>query len=307
MTDCAKIQELISAMLDGELSAEEKSLVKEHIDSCSECAAMYEMFALVSGELESDLAEAPADLKNKVMAGIKPEKKKKGLIVSLRPYMTAAACLVLVIGVVAAGRGGFSMNSAADMAAPRAAAPESAIADTAEEPMAPMAPMAPMQDDSYSYGVMSDADVPSEESAPACAEPSAEAQAVYYGTLVDRAMSKVDENDLTGRAYIGVEFDDGTGEIFWLAHGYELPEGIALGDRVEIESDIEQITGLLIATRVSLCPDQSGIIYYCMDWDSELISPTVALYDNGEFTIIFSAFSSYIATGTYEFADSSLI
>ncbi|MBR4953961.1 MAG: zf-HC2 domain-containing protein, partial [Oscillospiraceae bacterium] len=140
MTDCAKIQELISAMLDGELSAEEKSLVKEHIDSCSECAAMYEMFALVSGELESDLAEAPADLKNKVMAGIKPEKKKKGLIVSLRPYMTAAACLVLVIGVVAAGRGGFSMNSAADMAALRAAATESAIADTAEEPMAPMAP-----------------------------------------------------------------------------------------------------------------------------------------------------------------------
>ena len=238
-------------MLDGELSAEEESLVKEHIDSCSECAAMYEMFALVSGELESDLAEAPASLKDKVMAGIKPEKKKKGFIVSLRPYMTAAACLVLVIGVVAAGRGGFSMNSAADMAEPRAAAPETALADAAE---APMTPMAPMQDDSYSYGVVNDAEVPEEslEDAPACAEPAADAQTVYYGTLVDRAMSKVDENDLTGRAYIGVEFDDGTGEIFWLARGYELPEGLELGDRIEIESEIESLTGLLIAVKVSV-------------------------------------------------------
>ncbi|MBR5261378.1 MAG: hypothetical protein IKV47_04325, partial [Oscillospiraceae bacterium] len=77
-------------------------------------------------------------------------------------------------------------------------------------------------------------------------------QAVYYGTLVDRAMSKVDENDLTGRAYIGVEFDDGTGEIFWLARGYELPEGLELGDRIEIESEIETLTGLLIAVKVSV-------------------------------------------------------
>lgn len=262
MTDCAKIQELISAMLDGELSAEEKSIVKEHIDSCSECAQMYEMFALVSGELESDLAEVPADLKGKVMAGIKPEKKKKGLIVSLRPYMTAAACLVLVIGVVAAGRGSFGMRADnAASAEPRAGVPETAIADTAGDCSAPMAPMAP--------------EVPAEQEAPAAdcnasgtqvygdnsysvekadepMEDSVTSSVIYVGTVVDRAMSKVNENDLTGRAYIGIEFDDGTGELFWLARGYELPEELELGDRVEIESEIEKSTGLLVATKVSV-------------------------------------------------------
>lgn len=264
MTDCAKIQELISAMLDGELSAEEKSIVKEHIDSCSECAQMYEMFALVSGELESDLAETPADLKNKVMAGIKPEKKKKGLIVSLRPYMTAAACLVLVIGIFAAGRGGFgTMADNAASAEPRAAAPETALADAAEDvytPMAPMAPEAPAAaesdcetngtqmygDNSYSH---ENADEPMADSP---AEDSAVSPVIYVGTVVDRAMSKVNESDLTGRAYIGIEFDDGTGEIFWLARGYELPEALELGDRVEIESEYEKGTGLLVATKVSV-------------------------------------------------------
>ena len=96
---------------------------------------MYEMFALVSGELQSDLAEAPADLKDKVMEGIKPVKRKKGIIVSLRPYMTAAACLVLVIGIFAAGRGGFGM-SANDTAAPRTAEVNCSTTDSAEEPRA---------------------------------------------------------------------------------------------------------------------------------------------------------------------------
>lgn len=262
MTDCAKFAELISAMLDGELTAEEESLVKEHIENCTECAQMYEMFALVSGELESDLAGPPADLKDKVMSGIKPAKKKKGIIVSLRPYMTAAACLVLVIGIFAAGRGGFGMRADnAASTAPRAAAPETAMADTAGDCAAPMAPMAP--------------EVPAEPEAPAAdagangtqvygdnsysceyaeepMEDSAASPVIYVGTVVDRAMSKVNENDLTGRAYIGIEFDDGTGEIFWLARGYELPEELELGDRVEIESEIEKNTGLLAATQVSI-------------------------------------------------------
>ena len=71
----------------------------------------------------------------------------------------------------------------------------------------------------------------------------------YRGTVTDRGMSVVKEGDRTGRAYIILE----TGEealCFWLAEGCETDAGI--GDRVIIESAIEEQTNLLVATSITV-------------------------------------------------------
>ena len=74
--------------------------------------------------------------------------------------------------------------------------------------------------------------------------------ATYYGTVVDRAMSKVNERDRfdRGRAYIGIELEDGEGILFWLADGCE--SSASIGDFVQIESAVEENTNLLVATEI---------------------------------------------------------
>lgn len=105
MTDCEKIQEMISAMLDGELSEKEKRAIEEHIADCPECAAMYADFAALSTELTESFAEVPATLHDRIMKGVRTSPKPgKPLLITLRPYMSAAACLVVIIGAVFAIR-----------------------------------------------------------------------------------------------------------------------------------------------------------------------------------------------------------
>lgn len=120
MTDCEKIQELISCLVDGELTAKEKLEVESHIAHCPECRAMYEDFAAISGMLSDETAEVPAALHSSIMESVNAApkaKKKKGLLVALRPYMGAAACLVIIVGLVAMMRGGRGFDSAASTAA----------------------------------------------------------------------------------------------------------------------------------------------------------------------------------------------
>ena len=54
MTECEKYQEMISAMLDGELAESGQEELRRHMDGCPECRNMYEAFAAVSGTMRSD-------------------------------------------------------------------------------------------------------------------------------------------------------------------------------------------------------------------------------------------------------------
>ena len=45
MTDCEKCREMISCLLDGELSQAEQSFVREHIAACPECRSVYDAFS----------------------------------------------------------------------------------------------------------------------------------------------------------------------------------------------------------------------------------------------------------------------
>ena len=155
MRTCEEYQELISAMLDGGLTAEETAEVEAHIASCGECRAMYEAFAAVSG---MEAAEVPDTLHQNVMTKVTAAQKAfktQNKIIRLRPILTTAACLVVVVGTLFAVRSGFmggrKAASEALMAAPAAtvadaAAPEGVMKAAAESPMeaAPTEPAAPV-------------------------------------------------------------------------------------------------------------------------------------------------------------------
>ena len=95
MTDCEKCREMISCLLDGELSQAEQSFVREHIAACPECRSVYDAFSAVSAQLHEE-EPLPDGLHEKIMSGIKARPKKKTGIVWIK-YLSAAACLALVI------------------------------------------------------------------------------------------------------------------------------------------------------------------------------------------------------------------
>ena len=71
----------------------------------------------------------------------------------------------------------------------------------------------------------------------------------YYGTVTDRAMSVVNEGDRQGRAYISVTTDKEDIQ-FWLTKDCET--NAQIGDKVIIESAIEEQTNLLVATSITV-------------------------------------------------------
>lgn len=73
----------------------------------------------------------------------------------------------------------------------------------------------------------------------------------YSGTVVDSAMSVVNEGDREGRSYITLQCDDGEDRLFWMAKDYEKPEDL-LGQYVIVRGRIEFGTGLLVATNISI-------------------------------------------------------
>lgn len=95
MIDCEKCREMISCLIDGELSQAEQSFVREHIAACPECRSVYDAFSAVSAQLHEE-EPLPDGLHEKIMSGIKAKPKKKTGIVWIK-YLSAAACLALVI------------------------------------------------------------------------------------------------------------------------------------------------------------------------------------------------------------------
>ena len=71
----------------------------------------------------------------------------------------------------------------------------------------------------------------------------------YYGTVTDRAMSVVNEGDRHSRAYISISTDN-EDILFWLAKDCET--NAQIGDKVIIESAIEEQTNLLVATSITV-------------------------------------------------------
>ncbi len=131
-TQCAAIREEFSALLDGELTADEQAQIDEHLLECSECLRSLDTMKKVMG-IYADLphVQAPEDLLDGVHEeladnSIEFERSAKASQpVSYRPVLIAAATLAMMAGVSYIAVNGLESN------VEMAAAPEAAIqADT---------------------------------------------------------------------------------------------------------------------------------------------------------------------------------
>lgn len=101
MSDCKHYQELISRLIDREITPEEGEELAAHARECEECRAVYTAFSSLSDMLGGELAEPPEELSENVMAEIRRSElwKKNRKPRQLRRLISIAACAVLVIGV----------------------------------------------------------------------------------------------------------------------------------------------------------------------------------------------------------------
>ena len=169
MTECEHYQELISRMLDDDLSKAERSALAAHVKSCPDCAAVYVAFRSVSEHLSSDLEEVPSAVHENIMAEVRRDsiRAKNSVHRSHRAWhmvLTAAACLVLVVAaslslpkIVSPRMGSAAPQSAAMLEAPAQAAME-APAPAPEEKAA--------ESNLMLSGALPDAAVTAEEESP---------------------------------------------------------------------------------------------------------------------------------------------
>ena len=93
---CDEILEQMSAALDGELSAAERSVLDCHLAACPRCNSLYGELAGQSRALRALDCDVPEDLSGRILAALPPQTTaKKAPIVHLRRWGTLAACLVL--------------------------------------------------------------------------------------------------------------------------------------------------------------------------------------------------------------------
>ena len=98
MRDCQKYIEMISAMVDGELTAQQETELRTHIDQCSECARVYDAFVGISGAIADDLIAPPETLAKGIMYKINLNKKGgAGRRFAFGRYTAIAACLALAL------------------------------------------------------------------------------------------------------------------------------------------------------------------------------------------------------------------
>ena len=99
MTECSRYQELISRMLDGDLSEQERERLHAHVSECADCRRALDAFTMLRDTMTEDLEEPPTGLTDAVMEQIRHEpvsiEKKRKLRVGR--YVALAACLAIIV------------------------------------------------------------------------------------------------------------------------------------------------------------------------------------------------------------------
>ena len=104
MSECEKYQELISALLDSELSGAESAALAEHLKVCTGCAAMHQAFSTLSKTLSEGLEAPPAALHENIMAGVRRESVKHAnlprISKPMKNILALAACSAIVLSLI---------------------------------------------------------------------------------------------------------------------------------------------------------------------------------------------------------------
>ena len=156
MNSCESCQELISRLVDGEISHDEHEALMAHMKTCSRCNAMYAVFHDLSDILSEESEELPEGLHENIMAGVRRSdmirKNRRMCKLGLRTALAAAACLVLVLFAAS----GFGPDLRRDNIAVRSEseaaglpAPAAATAEPAASPAAAPVYAAPAETPAY--------------------------------------------------------------------------------------------------------------------------------------------------------------
>ena len=185
-------EELVSAALDGELTADEHEELRAHLQSCRRCREYYAAMISVTEVMDTDFAVPPPELKQKIMARIAaeptpvtelPRKTKSDGQTRWVRYASLAACVLLLAGVgMVTARGGRAKSAAkAESMMTAAASTTEAVCEEeaapaeeiAEAPMLMMAApaAAPATGDSIVNGDVKAAPIPAPTGKPYAAEP----------------------------------------------------------------------------------------------------------------------------------------
>lgn len=148
MRSCDEIAELISASLDGQLTADEQTALDEHIARCPACSALLDdLRALHTAAADWEEVPAPAGFVQTVMGAIAAETapKKADNVIPFTPKkaaarvwkkwgLSAAAIAIVVLGAVSAPSlmGNFSAKDAAE---PERADMAYSVSDAAKDAM----------------------------------------------------------------------------------------------------------------------------------------------------------------------------
>lgn len=101
--DCDRYTELISAALDGELTAAERCALDSHLAVCPECARLFRTLSDNATAMRELDCEVPADLKGRIMANLPAQQSgKHGRVIRWKRWIpvAAAACLALIVTLV---------------------------------------------------------------------------------------------------------------------------------------------------------------------------------------------------------------
>lgn len=130
--DCTQYTELMSAVLDGECTAQERLALERHLAVCPECAALFEILSANTKAARELDCEMPAGLKERILSSLPAQEApaRRGKLIRWTRWApaAAAACLVLVLALTPALRKAGEPDLLRD-------APEAAVSHTVEAPL----------------------------------------------------------------------------------------------------------------------------------------------------------------------------
>jgi anti-sigma factor (TIGR02949 family) len=107
---CDQAQELITALVDNELSASERAAIEGHLKECSNCRSVYTMEAVLKERVRSAAAglAAPAELREKILNDrrvfpprvVAEQKPRPWAGVFTRPALTLAFLVLVLLPVI---------------------------------------------------------------------------------------------------------------------------------------------------------------------------------------------------------------
>jgi anti-sigma factor RsiW len=94
--DCQEVRQQLSAWLDNELDAAVSAALSTHLDGCEACQREWRQLRMLEAALGNLEAPIPAGLAAKVLARVKPPRRRQG-------WQSAALAACLVLGIALGG------------------------------------------------------------------------------------------------------------------------------------------------------------------------------------------------------------